>query len=624
MREFYRYALFLALLYFAALFLVYEDRVNGYETIKAEHLSISREHIRSAQRIFDKLSLNFYNAWNDYLSRMLQISRSSEPDLKRAIREELLSRLGPAYHNATLLGLIQFQIIDQEGHSFLRFNHPGIYGDDLKKIRYSIREISKNHLFLKGFEVGRYIDGLRYLYPLFYDGEYVGSYEWVWDHETLVRELQKTYGGSYAIVVRRSVLLPLLGKRNFAAAYRSLSNCPDFAYQKKAYPLYKDYIASLLKDTGEIGHLCSHWKAKKDYGELFEKNGLHYVLSSLLIRDISGKPYGIFLSAQRENRFAAVDRIFRIKILFFTLAFLLLLWILYRIHYEKIFVRTLLDSQKDLILLSNGRQLFDANRAFLEFFGIESVEKFIRKHRCICDLFINTEEGYLQSEKDGLDWLQQIVRDPEKEHRTILHDRRSGEDRIFSVTVSRFDRRDRYVVTFRDVTSEEREKERFRSEALRDHLTGIFNKRAFEHYLEGRLRDYRYYHNSSIVIVMFDIDLFKEINDRYGHHWGDEILKKVCKIISERIRKSDFFARWGGDEFMIVMEGITADEARHLIEKLREEIAAYDFRLERRVSCSFGITALRDDDSIDTVLDRVDKALYDAKRGGRNRVVLRR
>ena len=319
-----------------------------------------------------------------------------------------------------------------------------------------------------------------------------------------------------------------------------------------------------------------------------------------------------------------MDRIFRIKILFFTLAFLLLLWILYRIHYEKIFVRTLLDSQKDLILLSNGRQLFDANRAFLEFFGIESVEKFIRKHRCICDLFINTEEGYLQSEKDGLDWLQQIIRDPEKEHRTILHDRRSGEDRIFSVTVSRFDRRDRYVVTFRDVTSEEREKERFRSEALRDHLTGIFNKRAFEHYLEGRLRDYRYYHNSSIVIVMFDIDLFKEINDRYGHYWGDEILKKVCKIISERIRKSDFFARWGGDEFMIVMEGITADEARHLIEKLREEIAAYDFRLEHRVSCSFGITALCDDDSIDTVLDRVDKALYDAKRGGRNRVVLRR
>ncbi|WP_292661063.1 diguanylate cyclase [Nitratifractor sp.] len=624
MREFYRYALFLALLYFAALFLVYQDRVTGYETIKAEHLSISREHIQSAQRIFDKLSLNFYNAWNDYLSRMLHMSRSSEPGLKRAIREELLSRLGPAYRNATLLGLIQFQLHDREGDSFLRFNHPDIYGDNLKKIRYSIREISKNHLFLKGFEAGRYIDGLRYIYPLFYDGEYVGSYEWVWDHETLIRELQKTYGGNYGIVVRRSVLLPLLGKRNFAAAYRSVSDCPAFAYQKKAYPLYKDYIASLLKDTGEIEQLCSDWEKKKDKAELFEKNGIHYVLSSLLIRDIAGKPYGIFLSVQRENRFAEVNRIFRIKILFFTFAFLLLLWILYRIHYEKIFVRTLLDSQKDLILLSNGKQLFDANRAFLEFFGIENAEKFIREHRCICDLFIQTEEGRLQSEKNGRDWLQQILQNPEKKHRTIFRDRRSGANRIFSVTVSRFDRRNRYVVIFRDVTTEEREKEHIKSEALRDHLTGIYNKRAFEHYLDGRLRDFRYYHHSTVVIIMFDIDLFKEINDRYGHHWGDEILKKVCNIVSGRIRKSDFFARWGGDEFMIVMDGITPEGARHLIEKLREEIAAYDFRLKRQVSCSFGITALHDDDNVVTVLDRVDKALYDAKQAGRNRVALRR
>jgi diguanylate cyclase (GGDEF)-like protein len=120
---------------------------------------------------------------------------------------------------------------------------------------------------------------------------------------------------------------------------------------------------------------------------------------------------------------------------------------------------------------------------------------------------------------------------------------------------------------------------------------------------------------------MFDIDHFKRVNDRFGHQKGDEVLKKLSALVSSGVRKSDFLVRWGGEEFVIVMEESTLEAACEKAEELRRRIEEADFGIAGKLTCSFGVTMLDPEDTPDGALERVDRILYRAKKSGRNRVI---
>lgn len=153
-----------------------------------------------------------------------------------------------------------------------------------------------------------------------------------------------------------------------------------------------------------------------------------------------------------------------------------------------------------------------------------------------------------------------------------------------------------------------------------DALTGAHNRMKFNAVLESELsRCQRYQRTMSLA--MLDIDLFKEINDRYGHATGDQVLREFVGLISQHIRECDFFARWGGEEFMILFPETTLEETRQAAEKLRQTIALHRFEQIGTLTCSFGITQLLPDDDFTRLCKRVDEALYKAKHSGRNIVV---
>ena len=112
---------------------------------------------------------------------------------------------------------------------------------------------------------------------------------------------------------------------------------------------------------------------------------------------------------------------------------------------------------------------------------------------------------------------------------------------------------------------------------------------------------------------MFDIDKFKEINDEYGHLIGDKILIRMTELIKNEIREIDSFARYGGDEFMIINPETKLNGAVELAERLRKKIEDTDFAKVEKVSCSFGVAQLKAEDDIDSFLKRVDDYLYKAK-----------
>ncbi len=157
--------------------------------------------------------------------------------------------------------------------------------------------------------------------------------------------------------------------------------------------------------------------------------------------------------------------------------------------------------------------------------------------------------------------------------------------------------------------------------ASTDRLTGIWNRRYFEKTTEYEMDRAKRYHQP-ISLVMFDIDHFKKVNDNYGHHCGDEVLMEVSRLVKDHIRASDSLARWGGDEFIILLPTLSGHDAMKLSEKIRLLIATHEFSDVGFITLSMGVAEFMPDETISSWIKRADNALYVAKASGRNKVSL--
>lgn len=162
-------------------------------------------------------------------------------------------------------------------------------------------------------------------------------------------------------------------------------------------------------------------------------------------------------------------------------------------------------------------------------------------------------------------------------------------------------------------------KEKLKKISETDILTGIANRRAFVEKIKDVVKTSSKLGNP-LSVILFDIDNFKKVNDIYGHDVGDYVLKEISKIISGQLRKTDFFARWGGEEFMIILENTDLKEAAQIAERLRRTIEVYEFEKVGNITISLGVAELKRDEDIDAFLKRLDELLYKAKRKGKNRV----
>lgn len=152
-----------------------------------------------------------------------------------------------------------------------------------------------------------------------------------------------------------------------------------------------------------------------------------------------------------------------------------------------------------------------------------------------------------------------------------------------------------------------------------DPLTLISNRRKFDDMLDYELnRDSRYQNGLSLIFC--DLDYFKLINDVHGHKVGDETLKAFTRLVSSHIRKTDTFARWGGEEFVLLLPETSIASTIKMAEKLRKETELYDFPHVGRITASFGVTQFITGDTETSFINRADEALYKSKQNGRNRV----
>ncbi len=161
-------------------------------------------------------------------------------------------------------------------------------------------------------------------------------------------------------------------------------------------------------------------------------------------------------------------------------------------------------------------------------------------------------------------------------------------------------------------------------EAMIDVLTELPNRQAYEKKVEAEIARWKRFHDP-LCLAICDIDNFKTVNDSYGHKAGDKALRTIGSVMSARLRETDFLARIGGEEFVVLLPGTKEEDALKPLDELREAVATCDFHYRDKavdVTLSFGLSAFRDGDTLSDVFDRADKALYRAKENGRNQVQL--
>jgi len=150
-----------------------------------------------------------------------------------------------------------------------------------------------------------------------------------------------------------------------------------------------------------------------------------------------------------------------------------------------------------------------------------------------------------------------------------------------------------------------------------DALTGIYVRGKFDQELNKWIEILKRYRHP-LSIIMFDIDDLKKINDRFGHLEGDRVIASVASLVRGFLRKADIFARWGGDEFAILLPHTEKQQAYKLAERIRDRITENVFEPTESLSCSFGVEELCSGDSSNSLLSRVDQRLYEAKKSGKN------
>ncbi len=284
--------------------------------------------------------------------------------------------------------------------------------------------------------------------------------------------------------------------------------------------------------------------------------------------------------------------------------------------------KILIENIHSGIALYNKDKFLYFNSALINLFGFPK-EEFINMN---VNKFFDIDENLIYSPRFS---LFHIHHNDELPSRFIYkHANKTGDIRYIDLfrTVVIYDGEKTGLAIFTDVTdqiSRERniliEKETYKELSEIDSMTRIYNRRYFNNKLAELLNLAKRY-GRPLALIMFDIDRFKKVNDSLGHEAGDLILKELAAAAKENLRTTDFFARYGGEEFMVIAPETNLETARELAERLRLKIQAHDFHIGMNITISLGVAAANGDDTENSIIRRVDSALYRAKDNGRNMV----
>ena len=278
-------------------------------------------------------------------------------------------------------------------------------------------------------------------------------------------------------------------------------------------------------------------------------------------------------------------------------------------------IQAMLDSRSTTLVLTDFFNIEFASKSFLKLFNITCKEEFSLKYKNFLDIFKNMPGCIYEITKDN------FMESYNSKEETIVC--LSKTEKFYKIDIDEINigKSILYAISFVDITTLHNQRKKALYESFHDNLTSSYNRVMFDKLLDKEyLRFIRY--QRPLCLAIFDIDYFKAINDTYGHLVGDRILISLAEFFHKNTRDIDIFARWGGEEFVLLMGETKIDEAQKVCEKLIRGVEEMEIKNLPKITMSAGVTEIDKDDSKEEFFQRADSALYDAKRNGRNQVVV--
>lgn len=611
-----------------------------------KNLSIAYEAVTQMYRISIE---NYFQSsiMKPSILSILHQAKFADEKTKAPLRGSLYRLLYPLYHDTLLpFGIRQFHFHTILGESFLRFHAPTENGDPLADIRPSIKQANINKKTIIGFEGGRIYPGFRYVFPIIdKNNEHLGSVELSLPYDSIERELLKLLPYKNAILLfKKSITTDLVFKEHLKYfSPSSLSN--DFVIENSKLskssaqaltsPLVQKINTLLLKDTS--------FETALDTGKNFsllmiDSTGEGYIASFHAILDISNQFAGYAITYGVSPEYSELQKKYFILFAFGSIVISLLVSAVYvllvqrkRIFFEKMQFETIIKKTANGIILTDSKGLITfINHAGCTILGYKPHELLgaVAHARIHVHDTLNEEEECHIMESIRL----QRTYVAEETFRT-----KEGKHIIVNLTSTPFILDSQHtgtVIIFRNITQEKKDQELIQHLAYYDNLTDLPNRKllldrlAYTMSMSNRILEY-------CGLLFIDIDNFKNLNDTKGHDIGDMLLISVAKRLKETVRISDTVARFGGDEFVILVTKLGTDEQhakaelKNLGEKLLHALSQeYIFKVNNQpfsyhCTASIGGTTFLDTSkTINQVLKDSDMAMYEVKKNGKNEICI--
>jgi len=286
-------------------------------------------------------------------------------------------------------------------------------------------------------------------------------------------------------------------------------------------------------------------------------------------------------------------------------------------------LQSIINADTHMLAVTDLNSVIFANKTFMNYLNIENIQEFNEKYNSFLELFIE-QKNYIHKGllKDNDNFMELFLDTDISKRNVMIFDFQRFTPKAFEfklTPIDRVDNHDIYLATFIDISTTTLENAQMKNKIYYDNLTGIYNRNKIDEVFSDVIaRAHRFDEIFSMILI--DIDHFKNFNDTYGHLIGDEVLILLSKTINKVTRDTDTFARWGGEEFVMILPNTTKQNAAIVAEHLRKGVEQIEHKKAGSVTASFGVAQYEPNDTEKAMYEKCDKALYKAKENGRNTV----
>lgn len=581
-----------------------------YKKVLLENAEYSVE--KTADMIFENL-IN-----TKEIRDLLKDINTNSKEQNNIVRQKLHDSLLENYKRFVNYDVQQLHFHTKSTHSFLRFHRPKKFGDDLSDIRATIKYTNKHHKKVKSFEEGRIYSGYRFVYPLFDNAnKYIGCVEVSSSSLSFKKLLETDKNLSVDYVLNKKVVSKKVyyDEKNNYLPY-PLNN--DFFIRdiqsKFNKELSQNYKQELLKSISSDKSIKENMQNKKSFYtiKLFKKHA--FVISFIPLKNmVTNKTVGYIVFTEKNDKLLTLFYSYIIQLTILLVFSILIGTFVHKQIILKEKTKNLLDLSENMILVYYKNKIQDLNLSFLNFFKLKNISEFEDKD--ITKYFIENEKYVCPKT------LKELVSILENKKSHIIFIKNMDKKDAFEASIHYIDKEENnFILEFKNVNDFFEKNTQLEEKANFDHLTKLHNRNSFERIFNNvldKIKQNSLYYS----LIMFDIDHFKEINDKFGHNVGDKTLQFLADLIKSNIREKDILCRWGGEEFIILIQ-TNPSRAVKMAQHLRKAIYHESKRNNDvpNFTCSFGVTGVDAYKTIPQNIKDVDEKLYLSKENGRNQV----